>query len=819
MTTPTHTRGSGPAGSGDDAPERFTAARLTAEALLADYRLAVRSREMSAHTRKEVQSGRAKFGSDGGGKELPLLALARHFEPGDWRSGYYRDQTLMLALGTTSVRQFFAQIYAHADLEHEPASGGRQMVTHFASRSLDEEGNWRDLTRQYNSAADLSPTAAQMPRLVGLAQASKLYREGGFPATGFSRDGREIAFGTIGNGSTAEGHFWESINAIGVLGVPAVISVMDDGYAISVTNEHALLGEDLYQLLAGFERRGDGPGFQLFQVRGWDYEALLEVYQRATLEARRSHTPAIVHVTELTQPFGHSSSGSHERYKSAERLEWERAFDPLRKMREWMIERGIATPEQLDEVAAAEAAWVQDEVHTAYASYLASFFGERKACVELLETLTDRSQQKEELERAREELFRPNIVRPRGDLLEAVHRALVATREEVGQPDVQEARRALGAWRRAAQPRFQELYSSEVTGDRALQVAEVRPTIQADAPQVPGAEILNRYFDAAFRRDPRVLMFGEDVGRLGGVNQSMADMQERHGVHRVSDTGIREATILGQAIGLALRGLRPIAEVQYLDYLLYALQMLSDDVATLRWRTCGGQTLPLIVRTRGHRLEGVWHSGSPMAGILHNVRGVHVCVPRDMTRACGLYNTLLQGDDPGLVVEVLNGYRTREPLPSNLADVTVPLGVPESLREGSDITLVTYGALCDIALEAATRLEELDVSLEVFDAQTLLPFDREHRIAASVARTNRLMVVDEDTPGGASAFMLQHILEEQGAYDHLDSPPRTLTAQPHRPAYGGDGNFFSKPCELHIVEAAYALMHESDPRAFPSLGF
>lgn len=801
---------SGHSGGAEARGLELGAIEIDRNAILHDYRLAVRSREMSSHTRKEVQSGRAKFGSDGGGKELPLLAIAKNFRDGDWRSGYYRDQTLLLALGLTNVRSFFAQIYAHADPEHEPVSSGRQMVTHFGSRSLDAEGHWRDLTQQPNSAVDLSPTAAQMPRLVGLAQASKLYREGGFPSAGFSDRGNEVAFGTIGNGSTSEGLFWESLNAIGVLDVPAVVTVFDDGYAISVTNKDQILGEDLSALLEGFRRRG-GAGYQLFRVSGWSYPELLEVYGRAVAAARRDHVPAIVHVTELTQPFGHSSSGSHERYKSRERLAWEREFDPLVQMRTWMLEADIAPAAALDEIEASEAAWVQSEVQAAYQAYLESFAEDAAGVRELLGELARACpEERQAVEAAASALDRQNIVRPRGDLLEAAHAALVATRGTDSQ-----ARRDLIAWQEHSRAGYQELFSDEVVGTLALDVPLVPPEIPEDPPRVAGAELLNRYFAATLEAQPRMLTFGEDVGRLGGVNQSLLGLQEQFGLHRVADTGIREATILGQAIGLALRGLRPIAEIQYLDYLHYALQLLSDDVATLRWRSRGGQAAPLIVRTRGHRLEGVWHSGSLMGGIVHNVRGVHVCVPRDMTRAAGFYNTLLRGDDPGLVIEVLNGYRRKEPLPSNLTAMTVPLGVPETLRRGEHITLVTYGALCTIALEAADRLTDLGVELEVVDAQCLLPFDRHHDVAESVQRTSRLLVVDEDVPGGASAYLLQKILEEQGAYDWLDAPPRTLTAREHRPAYGGDGNFFSKPSALDIVETAYSMMHESDPSRFP----
>ncbi|MFV9507681.1 MAG: alpha-ketoacid dehydrogenase subunit alpha/beta [Oscillochloridaceae bacterium umkhey_bin13] len=785
--------------------------------LLSDYRLAHLSRQVSLIGRREVMSGNAKFGIFGDGKEVAQLALARVMRPGDTRAGYYRDQTLLFALGNLTPQQFFAQLYGHADVAHEPATAGRTMNAHFATRQLDAEGRWLDLTARTQSSADISPTAGQMPRLVGLAYASRLYRE--LEAlrglTRFSQAGDEVAFGTIGNASCAEGFFWEALNAIGVLRVPAVVAIWDDGYGISVPNEHQISGGNLSKLLAGFRRRPDSPqGFNLYTVAGWDYAALRAAFGHAADQARADHIPAIIHVTELTQPQGHSTSGSHERYKSRERLAWERERDPLETMRAWLLEHGVADPDELDAIADDARVEAEAARDAAWAVLHAEPRHEAQTLASLLEQVAPLTAEPTRLiEQAA--ALRANPKPLRRELLAAAHAALVQTRGE-DEP----ARQALATWhanqRKAGHARYGSHLYREDAGS-ALRVPAVPIQYAAEAPEVRGFEILRGAFDVWLGQDPRVCIFGEDVGALGDVNQGTAGLQEKYGRLRVSDTGIREATIIGQAIGLAQRGLRPIAEIQYLDYILYALSPLSDDLASLHWRTRGGQAAPVIVRTRGHRLEGVWHAGSPMGALIHTLRGMHICVPRDMTRAVGMYATLLAAEEPALVVEVLNGYRRREQLPANLGSYRIPLGQPEILRPGDDVTVVTYGACCPIALEAAERLAEVGIDAEVIDVQTLLPFDRDHLIATSLAKTGRLVVMDEDVPGGASAYIMQQILEVQGGYRHLDSQPVTLTAQAHRPAYGSDGDYFSKPSAEDLFDTVYALLIEAAPAVYPEL--
>jgi pyruvate/2-oxoglutarate/acetoin dehydrogenase E1 component/TPP-dependent pyruvate/acetoin dehydrogenase alpha subunit len=790
---------------------------FTAESILRDYRIAVRSREASLLGRKEVLTGKAKFGIFGDGKEVAQLAMARAFRPGDWRSGYYRDQTFMLSLGALTVDHFFAQLYADVDLSREPASGGRQMNAHFATRSLDESGEWRNVIESYNSSPDLSPTGSQMPRLVGLAWASKLYRElETVPGSEkFSKRGEEVAFGTIGNASCAEGMFWESVNAIGVLGAPALISIWDDGYGISVPNKHQITKQNLSELLRGFQRSSGGDqGFDIYTVRGWDYASLCETYLAASEAVRHQHIPAIVHVTEMTQPQGHSTSGSHERYKSQERLTWEREFDCLTQMRQWMIEHEIAGEEQLKAIEGEEKSMVRATQEGSWRAFRETIDDERSAVVAMLNELSAESNSSEALDKISGRLER-NRSAPRKEIHAAVLDALIATRSESSAE-----RERLIAWREAERPTNFDRYSSHLyneAGRSAADIAEVAPVYSDESETLNGFEILNRCFDAALEREPRLVAFGEDLGQLGDVNQGFLGLQEKYGALRVGDTGIRETTILGQAIGLALRGLRPLAEVQYLDYLLYALQIMSDDLATVHWRTQGGQKAPVIVRTRGHRLEGVWHAGSPMASIVHLLRGMHICVPRDMTQAAGMYNTLLEADDPALVVEVLNGYRNKERLPENIGEMRVALGEPEVLRAGSDVTLVTYGACCAISLRAADLLAECGVETEVIDVQTLLPFDRPMTILDSLRKTNRIIFVDEDVPGGATAYMMREVLETQRGYDWLDSEPRTVTSQPHRPAYGTDGDYFSKPNRETIFEAVYSLMREAAPQRFPEV--
>jgi len=789
--------------------------RLDEETLLLDYKLATESRQVSLIGRREVMSGKAKFGIFGDGKELAQIALAKVFRPGDFRAGYYRDQTLAFALGVITYEQFFAQLYAHADVDADPMTAGRSMNGHFGTRSLNPDGSWRDLTGQVNFSADLSPTAAQMPRLVGLGYASRLYRE--LPElrglTQFSRGGDEIAFGTIGNASTAEGLFWESVNAIGVLQAPVLLSIWDDGYGISVPNEHQMVKGDIGALLRGFQRTPGGrDGFDLYTVRGWDYPRLLETYTLAAEAVRREGVPAIVHVVELTQPQGHSTSGSHERYKSKARLEWEHEYDCLGQFRRWLIAHGVATPAELDLMDKDARARVERARQRAWDAFTRSIRAEHQEVAGLLDQVAPIASCPDELRRLKDRLLAAPVPQRRDAHL-AVRDALLALRR-----DPAPARQPLIQWKERHTREQRERYGSHLhsqSAESALNVAEVRPRYSDRSPEVHGFEILNACFDAMLARDPRVVAFGEDVGHLGDVNQGFAGLQARYGARRVSDTGIREATIVGQAIGLALRGLRPIAEIQYLDYLLYALQVLSDDLACLHWRTAGGQKAPVILRTRGHRLEGIWHSGSPMAATIHLLRGLHVLVPRDMTQAAGFYNTLLKSDEPGLVVEVLNGYRLKERRPDNLAEFTIPVGVPEIIRPGADITLVTYGACCRLALEAAGLLAKVGVEAEVIDVRSLLPFDRFGLIGESLKRTNRIVFLDEDMPGGTTAYMYQEVLERQGGFRWLDSEPRTLAAQPHRPAYSSDGDYWSKPNVEQIFEAVYDVMHEADPARYP----
>ncbi len=789
-------------------------AYVTKEQIISDYRIANQSRHASLLGRREVLTGKAKFGIFGDGKEVAQIALAHSFQNGDWRSGYYRDQTLMFALNIMTIREFFAQLYAHTDVEAEPASVGRQMNGHFATRLLHPDGSWKDLLSMPITSADSSPTGSQMPRLVGLGYASRLYRE--LPElhdmTTFSNNGNEVAWGTIGNASTAEGMFWESLNAIGVLRSPVVMSIWDDGYGISVPNKYQIAKEDLSDLLSGFKaREGSDEGFQFYTVRGWDYPALVETYAKASRIARETHRPAIVHVAEVTQPQGHSTSGSHERYKSPERLQWERDFDCLIKMREWMIAEDIATPEQFEAWDEEDKNLVADLKQQAWDAYIAPIRSEIAEAAGIIDTMAAGSQNAAELQRIRQELM--SIREPfRKDTMAAIHKALLAVHRE-DNPARAELIRMRDALDQVQRERYSDNLHTE-GAESALAIPEI-PAEYHDSQAVTGYQVINACFDAALRRDPRVLIFGEDVGHLGDVNQGCAGLQEKYGELRVSDTGIRECTIIGQAIGLAMRGLRPIAEIQYLDYILYALQIMSDDLATLRWRTRGGQKAPVIVRTRGHRLEGVWHSGSPMAGIINLVRGMHVLVPRDMTRAAGFYNTLLRSDEPAIVVEVLNGYRLREQMPSNVADFTLPLGVPEVIREGRDVTVVTYGASCRVAIEAATMLEQTGVDVEIIDVQSLLPFDIHGKIVESLKKTNRVLFFDEDVPGGTVSYMMQEVLEKQHGYKWLDSEPRTLAAQPHRPAYGTDGNYWSKPEADHVFTAVYDIMHEANPKKYP----
>lgn len=795
--------------------------------VLNDYRIARISRECSLLGRREVLTGKAKFGIFGDGKEVPQLAMAKAFKNGDFRSGYYRDQTFMMAIGELNPQQFFAGLYAHTDINIEPMSAGRQMGGHFATHSLDENGDWKNLTAQKNSSADISPTAGQMPRLLGLAQASKIYRnvKGLENHTNFSNKGNEVAWGTIGNASTSEGLFFETINAAGVLQVPMVMSVWDDEYGISVHARHQTTKENISEILKGFQRDNENNGYEIFVVNGWNYVELIDTYNKAAKVAREEHVPVLIHVKELTQPQGHSTSGSHERYKSKERLQWEQEFDCIAQMRKWILEfeledengatlKFIDSEEELIAIDKAAKKEVSKAKRDAWGAFTNEIKSEVSNAIDLLERVAQKSSNGTFISKYKNDLGA--IDEPiRKDILVAARKSLRHLKEENFAEKIELQNFIKSAIDNAAVKYSAHLLSES---DKAAQNISANAPIYASEKNMVDARIIMRdNFDAIFEKHPDTLVFGEDAGHIGDVNQGLEGLQEKFGELRVSDTGIREATILGQGIGMAMRGLRPIAEIQYLDYLLYALQIMSDDLATLRYRTFGKQKAPLIIRTRGHRLEGIWHSGSPMGGIINNIRGIHVLVPRNMTKAAGFYNTMLESDDPALIVECLNGYRLKEELPTNLGEFKTPIGVVETIKEGTDITIVSYGSTLRIVEEAAKDLAQVGISVEIVDAQSLLPFDINHDTVQSVAKTNRLLVVDEDVPGGASAYLLQEIVENQNGYRHLDSKPQTLTAKAHRPAYGTDGDYFSKPSAEDIFEKVYEIMHEANPQKFKSL--
>ncbi len=782
--------------------------------ILNDYKLAVVSRECSLLGRKEVLTGKAKFGIFGDGKEVPQLAMAKAFQNGDFRSGYYRDQTFMMAIGALTIEQFFAGLYGHTDIEKEPMSGGRQMGGHFATHSLDENGHWKDLTQQKNSSSDISPTAGQMPRLLGLAQASKIYRNVDVlpKKNNFSSNGNEVAWGTIGNASTSEGLFFETINAAGVLQVPMVMSVWDDEYGISVHAKYQTTKENISEILKGFQRDENNNGYEIFTVKGWDYPALIATYEKAAEIARTEHVPVLIHVQELTQPQGHSTSGSHERYKTKERLEWETEFDCIVQLKQWMVINNIATQEELDEIDNATKKEVLEGKKAAWSAYLDPIKSEQKELVTLLENIASSSTNRVFIQKIASDLG--SVKEPiRKEILSAARKVLRMVLTEPTKPQLAQW---IKTYQAKIQPKFSQYLFSE-SNKNVSTVKEVLPQYDATSEENDARLVIRNNFDAIFTKYPEALIFGEDSGNIGDVNQGLEGLQEKFGELRVADVGIREATILGQGIGMAMRGLRPIAEIQYLDYLLYALQIMSDDLATLQYRTVGKQKAPLIIRTRGHRLEGVWHSGSPMGMIINAVRGIHVLVPRNMTKAAGFYNTLLEADEPALVIECLNGYRLKEKMPTNLGEFKTPIGVVETIKEGSDITVVSYGSTLRLVEQAAKELLEIGIDVEIIDVQSLLPFDNNHDIKNSIAVTNRLLVVDEDLPGGASAYILQQILDEQNAYEYLDSKPETLTAKAHRPAYGTDGDYFSKPSVEDIYEKIYAMMNEVNPGKYPSL--
>lgn len=774
--------------------------------VLHDYRWVSVSRETSLLGRKEVLTGKAKFGIFGDGKEVAQIAMAKFFQPGDFRSGYYRDQTFMFASGLATVEQFFAQLYADPDLEREPFSAGRQMNGHFATRFVNEEGEWLDLTNRKNISSDIAPTAGQMTRALGLAFASKCFREVKElqDLEHLSRQGNEVCFCTIGDASTSEGHFWETINAAGVLQVPLAVFVWDDGYGISVPKKYQTTKASISDVLAGFQKSEGTNGLNIYKVKGWDYAGMCEAFEEGIRIARETHTPVLFHVEEITQPQGHSTSGSHERYKSADRLEWERAWDGLVKMREWILANALASEEELEDIERGAKELVRQSKASAWDAYLNPIRAQVARTVDLINDLAGKvpeasgvlGELSKELSSLREPLRR--------DVMRIIHTALDA----LGAND---AAYWLADYYKDLKNENKDRYNTYLYNEgpkSALNVNEVPVSYADDAPTINGFEVLNHYFDALFASNPKTFAFGEDLGHIGDVNQGFSGLQAKYGAERIFDTGIRELTIMGQGIGLAMRGLRPIAEIQYLDYLLYGLQPLSDDVATLHYRTRGQQSCPIIVRTRGHRLEGIWHSGSPMGMVINSLRGMHVCVPRNMTQAVGMYNTLLQGNDPGIVVECLNGYRLKEKLPANLLDYTVPLGVPEVVREGSDVTVVTYGSTLRIVMDAARTLERQGISCEVVDVQTLLPFDLNHRILESLKKTNRIVFVDEDVPGGAAAFMFNKVMEEQSGYRWLDVAPRTITAKAHRPSYGSDGDYFSKPNAEEVEDVIRQMMAE-----------
>lgn len=786
--------------------------------ILNDFRIANESREASLLGRREVLTGKAKFGIFGDGKEIAQIALAKQFQNGDFRSGYYRDQTWMMAANLLSLEEFFGQLYANPDPKADPNSSGRQMNCHFGTHSLDENGDWKNLMAQKNSSADISPTAGQMPRLLGLALASKVYREnellqnGDF--NGFSNKGNEVAFGSIGDASTSEGPFWETLNAASVLEVPMVMSVWDDGYGISVEKKFQTTKASISEALKGFQKEPGTNGFEIFRTKGWDYAHLCLTYEKAVEVARKNHTPVLVHVEEVTQPQGHSTSGSHERYKSADRLQWEKDFDGITKFKTWILDKSIATEEELQAIEKEAKTSVRKAKTAAWGAFFNPISEEKKTVLSLISAVANESGKKVFIEKLLSELQSEDEALQR-EITSIVRKVLRLSLNDNGS-----ARANLMNWYNGQMAKMHQAFHSYTYSESEkspLKIKSVDATYAETPEMVDGRQILRENFDYILENNPEVLIFGEDSGKIGGVNQGLEGLQEKYGELRVADTGIRETTIIGQGIGMAMRGLRPIAEIQYLDYIFYAIQVISDDLATVQYRSGGKQKAPLIIRTRGHRLEGIWHSGSPLGMIINSVRGVHVCVPRNMTQAAGFYNTLLEGDDPAIVIESLNGYRLKEKLPTNTGEYKVELGKVEVLKEGSDLTVVTYGSMVRMVEEAAKQLLELGINIEIIDAQSLLPFDVGHDIAKSLSKTNRLLVIDEDVPGGGSAFIIQKIIEEQNGYYHLDSKPSTLTATDHRPPYGTDGDYFSKPSIEDIVEKAYEIMAESNPGQFPAI--
>jgi pyruvate/2-oxoglutarate/acetoin dehydrogenase E1 component/TPP-dependent pyruvate/acetoin dehydrogenase alpha subunit len=795
-------------------------AGLTKSEILNDYRIGWESRHVSIIGRKEVLTGKAKFGIFGDGKELPQLAMAKAFLPGDWRSGYYRDQTFMLAAGMATLEELFAQLYGDTDLKANPSNGGRLMNNHFATRLIDSEGNWKNLTQQKNSAADTSPTASQMLRLVGLAHASKLYRNNPElkPFSHFSIHGNEVAFGTIGDASSAEGHFWESINAAGVLQIPMAVSVWDDGWGISVANEYQITKSNISEVLSGFERNERGKGFLIYRLNAWDYPGLVAAYQEGIAKCRSEHVPVLFHVMGCTQPLGHSTSGSHERYKTPEQLEDEHRRDGLLNFGRWIVDQGIASLSDIEQIQKEAEQRAKEARRNAWNNYQKPLLKKRDDFLRMVDITTCNCAKTSKIENIKTELSK--VSEPiRKDIISSARKILRLICNSCSNPH-NSLKINVTRWLDHELAEGSEHYSSHLyseTSQSALHVKPVAPIYEKDAPLVPGREIIRDNFDALFSQIPQLVAFGEDVGKIGGVNQTYEGLQAKYGELRIFDTGIREASILGQGIGMAMRGLRPIAEIQYFDYLLYALQAMSDDLATLRYRTRGGQKAPLIVSTRGHRLEGIWHAGSPLSMVINSIRGIYVAVPRNMTQAAGFYNTFLASDDPALIIEPLNGYRLRERRPSNFGQFKIAIGKPEILRKGKDITIVTYGSCVRIAEDAIKQLDDFGIDVELIDVQTLLPFDIDHIITESVKKTNKVLFFDEDVPGGATSFMMQQVLEVQGAYQFLDAPPTTLTARDHRAAYSTDGDYFSNPNAEDVFECVYNMMHEYNPGRYPKI--
>ena len=799
--------------------DKPTVINLKKEEILADFHLANLSRNLSIIGRREVLSGKAKFGIFGDGKEIIQIAMAKQFRDGDWRSGYYRDQTWMMAMGLYDSIQFFHQLYGNTDREINPGSGGRVFNNHFSTPNINKDGTWRDLTKQKNSSSDISPTAGQMPRLLGLAYASKLFRQNKelHTFTSLSLKGNEVAFGSIGDASTSEGHFWETINAAGVLQVPMAISVYDDGYGISVPKKYQTTKGNISDILKGFEEEPGRPGYKILKGKGWDYAGLIKLYEEGIEICRRDHVPVLFHIEEVTQPLGHSTSGSHERYKSEERLHWEEELDPIRKMREWIIDQKIATVEELDSLAAEAEEEAKQARKKGWEMFQNPIKIERDALVKIIGDRKCRCAE-EVKEVSVDEITRDltEVASPiRKDNFMAARKILRNVCETCIKSD--NLKEELHGWLKRNYEDASFSYNSFLyneTSTSVMNVKPVPPVYSENSPEVPGRQILRDNYDKLFTKYPLLVTFGEDTGKIGGVNQSLEGLQKKFGELRITDTGIREATILGQGIGLALRGMRPIAEIQYLDYLMYALQLLSDDLATTHYRTAGRMVAPLIISTRGHRLEGIWHSGSPMSMLINSVRGVYICAPRDMTRAAGFYNTLLEGNDPAVVIEPLNGYRLKERMPDNLGEYRIPLGVPEIMSTGSDLTIVTYGSTVKIAAEAVKQLSIHGISVELIDVQTLVPFDKNSVILDSLKKTSRILFLDEDVPGGTTAYMMQEVLEKQGGWHYLDSAPKTLTGKEHRPAYTTDGDYFSKPSAEDIFDAVYVMMKEAVPAKY-----